>query len=388
MRSFLTMLGIIIGVASVIAMLAIGNGSKDNIQKSIASLGTNVIMVMPGSSNTGGVRMEAGTSQTLTLEDGLKILSDCPSVQYMSPTVRSSGQAVFGAMNWRTSVYGTYPDYFSIRNLVIKTGIAFEMQEERSASKVCVIGLTVVNNLFGEGAEPIGSFIRINNIPFKIIGILERKGQNSFGQDQDDVVIAPFSTVQKRMLATNYVQQIMVSATAEDKIEDATNEITTLLKDRHKIGPGAEPDFTIRTQSEISSMATSTSQVLTALLASIAGISLIVGGIGIMNIMLVSVTERTREIGIRMAVGAKGSDILMQFLIEAIMLSFIGGLIGIIIGLLTTTILAGSLGWPVIVSVPSVFLSFVFSSAIGIFFGWYPARKAAKLNPIEALRFE
>jgi len=388
LRSFLTMLGIIIGVASVIAMLAIGQGSKENIQKSIANLGTNVIIITPGSTNTGGVRTEAGTSQRLSVEDADILLKQCPDVGYVSPIVRNSVQVVAGSMNWRTSIYGAYPEYFYIRNLNVISGVPFEMTDERSASKVCVVGQTVVQNIFGEGADPVGSYLRINNVPFKIIGMLEKKGQNTFGQDQDDVIIAPFSTVQKRLLAITHVQQILISATAENTIDNATAEITSALMEKHKLGPGQEPDFTIRTQSEISAMATSTSQVLTGLLASIASISLIVGGIGIMNIMLVSVTERTREIGIRMAVGARGFDILFQFLTEAVLLSLLGGLIGVGLGITASLAVSNFLGWPISIAPMSIVLSFVFSSVIGIFFGWYPARKAANLNPIDALRYE
>jgi putative ABC transport system permease protein len=388
LRSFLTMLGIIIGVASVIAMLGVGQGSKENIEKSISSLGTNVIMVMPGSSNSGGVRSEAGTSQKLTLEDALAIGKFCPSVKYYSPIVRTSAQVVANGLNWRTSIFGAYPDYFDIRNLTLSDGNYFEMSDDRSATKICVIGQTVVFNLFGDNADPVGSFIRINNIPFKIIGVLEKKGQNAFGQDQDDIIIAPFSTVQKRMLANTFIQQILISAASESQIDPATNEITDLLNERHKIMNPQDADFTIRTQSEIASAFTSTSKVMTGLLATIASISLLVGGIGIMNIMFVSVTERTREIGIRLAVGARSVDVLLQFLIEAILLSFVGGLIGILLGLGISKLVADLMGWPVTVTIQSILLSFFFSSAIGVFFGWYPARKASKLNPIDALRYE
>ena len=388
LRSFLTMLGIIIGVGSVIAMLAVGQGSKENIEKSIASLGSNVIMVMPGAASSGGVRTEAGSSQKLTLEDAAAISKNCPSVKYTTPLVRTSVQAIASGQNWRTSVYGVYPDYFDIRTLTAYSGNFFEMNEDRSAAKVCVIGQTTVTNLFGENADPVGSFIRLNNIPFKVIGVLDKKGQNAFGQDQDDIVIAPFSTVQKRMMAVPYIQQILISAQSEDDIEAASAEISSLLSERHKIGMNQEPDFTIRTQSEIASAFTSTSKVMTGLLATIASISLLVGGIGIMNIMLVSVTERTREIGIRLAVGARGMDVLLQFLIEAILLSFVGGLIGILIGMGASWLVADLMGWPVSVTLDSIILSFLFSTAIGVFFGWYPARKAARLNPIDALRYE
>ena len=388
MRTFLTMLGIIIGVGSVIAMLAIGQGSRQSIQEQISSLGTNVLMIFPQASSTGGVRMEAGSSQRMTIEDLNAIRERCPSVAYITPQVRTSGQLVNGNSNWRTSVYGVYPDYFNIRDLKLTSGTVFTMNDDRSAAKVCIVGQTVVTNLFGEGADPIGSFIRINKIPFEIVGITEKKGQNAFGQDQDDIVVAPFSTVQKRMMAVTYIQSMLASAVSEPKIPTASQEITDVLKAKHNLGPSEDPDFTIRTQTDIANMATATSKILTILLATIASISLLVGGIGIMNIMLVSVTERTREIGIRMSVGARGRDVLLQFLIEALLISLIGGFIGISLGVIASQLIASILKWPVTISAESILMSFFFSSAIGIFFGWYPARKAARLNPIEALRYE
>jgi len=388
MRTFLTMLGIIIGVASVITMLAIGQGSRESIQAQISTLGTNVMMIFPSASTTGGVRMEAGTSQRMTLDDAKAVTERCPSILYLTPQVRTSGQLVAGSSNWRTSVYGVYPEYFDIRNLKIETGDRFSMNDDRSAAKVCLVGQTVVINLFGEGADAVGRFIRINKIPFKIVGIIEKKGQNAFGQDQDDMVIAPFSTVQKRMLTITYIQSMMASAKSESLIPAATEEITEVLKTRHRLGPSEDPDFTIRTQSDIAKTATETSRIMTILLATIASISLLVGGIGIMNIMLVSVTERTREIGIRMSVGARGRDVLLQFLIEALLISLIGGLIGIGLGVLVSQIVTDFMNWPITITLQSILMSFLFSSAIGIFFGWYPAQKAARLNPIDALRYE
>ncbi|MEI6899137.1 MAG: ABC transporter permease [Bacteroidota bacterium] len=388
MRTFLTMLGIIIGVASVIAMLAIGQGSKESIQAQIANLGTNLLTIFPQASMTAGVRMEAGSSVKMNLDDYNAVATRCPSVLYSTPTVRTGGQLVTTGQNWRTSVWGVYPDYFPIRNLKIETGNVWNTTEDRSGAKVCVVGHTVSNNLFGEGSDPVGRMVRINNIPFKIIGMFEAKGQNAFGQDQDDIVIAPFSTVQSRMLTISYINSIMVSAKSEALIPVATDEITQVLKERHRLGPSEDPDFSIRSQADIANTATATSGILTILLASIASISLLVGGIGIMNIMLVSVTERTREIGIRMGVGARGRDVLLQFLIEALLISFLGGLIGVGLGILASKIITSIMSWPVTITMQSILLSFIFSTAIGIFFGWYPARKAARLNPIDALRYE
>jgi putative ABC transport system permease protein len=388
MRTFLTMLGIIIGVASVIAMLAIGQGSKESIQAQISNLGTNLLTVFPSASMTGGVRLEAGTSIRMSIDDYKAVASRCPAVMYSTPTVRVSGQLIAGSQNWRTSVWGVNPDYFDIRNLTIQSGNEFNTAEDHSASKVCVIGKTVATNLFGEGIDPVGKQVRINKIPFTIEGLLTAKGQNAFGQDQDDIVIAPFTTVQERMMTVTYIQSIMVSATTEKNIPEATDEITQVLKERHHLGPSEDPDFTIRSQADIANAASATAGILTILLASIASISLLVGGIGIMNIMLVSVTERTREIGIRMGVGARGRDVLLQFLIEALMISLIGGILGAGFGILTSEVIASIMKWPVTITIESIALSFLFSTAIGIFFGWYPARKAASLNPIDALRYE
>lgn len=388
MRTFLTMLGIIIGVASVIAMLAIGQGSKESIQAQISNLGTNLLTVYPSASMTGGVRLEAGSSMRLTFDDYKAVASRCPAVMYSTPVVRTSGQLIAGSQNWRTSVWGVLPDYFYIRNLEIQSGLIFSEAENRTAQKVCVIGQTVTKYLFGEGIDPTGKQIRINKIPFVVIGQIAPKGQNSWGQDQDDIVIAPFTTVQQRMITVTYINSIMVSATSEKMIPEATDEITQVLKERHRLGASEDPDFTIRSQADIATAATATSGILTILLASIASISLLVGGIGIMNIMLVSVTERTREIGIRMGVGARGRDVLLQFLIEALMISLIGGILGVGLGILASGIIATVMKWPITITLQSILLSFLFSTAIGIFFGWYPARKAARLNPIDALRYE
>lgn len=388
LRVFLTMLGIIIGVASVIAMLAIGEGSKRNIQVSISSLGTNSIMIFPGSVNQGGVHMGAGSYSTLTQKDADALLARCEYIDAVSPVVAKSSQVIAGSQNWHTMVIGGYSSYFKIRSLNIASGNIFSINEERNAAKVCIIGQTVADNLFGYNVDPVGKFIRINSIPFRVIGLLEKKGQNTFGQDQDDVIIAPFETVQKRMLSTIYLNSILASAKTENDIDKAKDQVINILRIQHKLNPKDDDDFTVRSQADIASVFGSISKVLTILLASIASISLLVGGIGIMNIMLVSVTERTREIGIRMAVGARGSDVLVQFMTEAIFISFIGGLIGVILGILISQLVAKFGGWPVVVTFSSILLSFLFSAIVGVFFGWYPAHKAANLNPIDALHYE
>jgi putative ABC transport system permease protein len=390
MRTFLTMLGIIIGVASVIAMLAIGEGSNQNIKASVLSLGTNSIMVFPGNQRAGGVSQGAASHQTIKIDDVKEIAARCDLVQYVSPVDQKRVQAIAGSSNWNTTVLGVNNDYLAIRSLTISNGVAFTPMDDRLAAKVCLVGVTVVVNLFGsESYNPVGEIIRLNSIPMKIIGVLNKLGQNTFGQDQDDIILAPFGTVQKRMMASsNYVNSILASGVSEAQVVDAVDEITNLLRERHKLSSSDDDDFTVRTQSEISNIFGAISNVMTILLASIASISLLVGGIGIMNIMLVSVTERTREIGIRMAVGAKGRDVLFQFMIESVVISFAGGLIGILLGTLVSELVAGFGGWPVIITLSSVLLSFFFSAAIGLFFGWYPARKAAALRPIEALRYE
>ena len=390
LRSFLTMLGIIIGVASVIAMLAIGEGSNQNIKASVASLGTNTIMVYPGNSAMGGVSQGAASNKTIKVEDVNAIKVNCDLIKFVSPVDQKRVQVIFGSQNWNTMILGVTNDYLSIRSLTISKGNTFTTADDQVAAKVCLIGITVVFNLFGdENFNPVGEIIRINSIPVKIIGVLTKMGQNTFGQDQDDIIIAPFSTVQRRMMSSSiYVNSILASGKSEAQVVDAVDEITNLLRNKHKIAPSDDVDFTVRTQSEISNIFGAISKVMTILLACIASISLLVGGIGIMNIMLVSVTERTREIGIRMAIGAKGRDVLTQFMIESIVLSFVGGLIGIILGITVSELVAKFGGWPVVISLTSILMSFIFSAAIGLFFGWYPARKAAALNPIDALRYE
>lgn len=389
-RSLLTMLGIIIGVASVIAMLAIGQGSRDSIEQQISSLGTNVIMIFPGASMRGGVASAAGEAQSLNLDDIEAIRDQCPSVRSISPVARSGGQIIAGNNNWNSSIYGIYDEYLDIRNIEVESGERFTDVDERRSTKVCIIGRTVADNLFDEYTDPVGQKIRIRNVPFKIIGVQKVKGGSSMGADQDDIIYAPYSTVQKRLRGSTQtnVQQIYVSAQSEHLIDKAEKEIDELLRERKNLSKYEDPPYNIRTQSEITEMFTSTSDTMIVLLASIASISLIVGGIGIMNIMLVSVTERTREIGLRMAVGARGRDILRQFLLEAILLSLIGGLIGVGMGIASSKLFVNVLNWPISISSYSIILAFAFSSVIGIFFGWYPARKAAGLIPMDALRYE
>ena len=389
-RSLLTMLGIIIGVGSVIAMLAIGQGSRDAIEKQIANMGTNVIMIFPGASFRGGVATAAGTAVTLKLEDVEAIREQCPAVKYLSPVSRAGGQVIAGNSNWNTSTQGVYDEFLDIRNLELESGTRFTAEDERRAAKVCIIGKTVSDNLFGVDVDPVGQKIRIRNIPFNVIGLLKSKGQSGMGQDQDDIIYAPYSTIQKRMRGSTStdVQQVYISAISEEDIPLAQSQIDALLRARKNLGLSEEPPYNIRTQTEITQTATATSNTMITLLASIASISLLVGGIGIMNIMLVSVTERTREIGLRMAIGARGRDILRQFLLEAMLLSILGGLIGIALGVGISKALVQFLGWPVTLTTYSIILAFSFASVIGIFFGWYPAKKAANLIPMEALRFE
>ena len=388
MRGFLTMLGIIIGVASVITMLAIGQGSKKSIQAEISEMGSNMIMIQPGGDIRGGVRQEASSMETLKLQDYQNIVDETRYVAAVSPSVNSSGQVIYGANNAPTTIYGISPDYMEIRRYKVEDGEMFTEQDIAVAAKVCVVGKTVVDNLFPGGENPVGKVIRFQKLPFKIVGVLESKGYNSMGMDQDDLILAPYTTIQKKVLAITQLQGITCSALKEEYTEQAIDEITEILRRNHKLKAGEEDDFTIRSQQELSSMLTSTTDMMTVLLAAVAGISLLVGGIGIMNIMYVSVTERTREIGLRMSIGAKGIDILSQFLIESILISVTGGLIGVIFGVGSAIIVNQVAHFPIFIQPWSVLLSFIVCTATGIFFGWYPAKKAARLDPIEAIRYE
>lgn len=387
-RGFLTMLGIIIGVGSVITMLAIGQGSKRSIQAEISEMGSNMIMISPGGNRRGGVRLSADDMQTLKVKDFEDIVEKCSYVSLASPTVNASGQCVYGSNNTPTSVYGVNLDYLEIRNYKVEDGDTFSEQDIKTAAKVCLIGKTVVENLFTNGENPVGKVIRFGSIPLKIAGVLESKGNNSMGMDQDDLLIAPYTTVMKRIQAVTYLQGITCSALSEDYTDQAIDQITKVLRENHKLKDGDSDNFEIRSQQELASMMTSTSDLMSTLLAAVAAISLIVGGIGIMNIMYVSVTERTKEIGLRMSIGARGMDILAQFLIEATLLSVMGGIIGVIAGVGASFVVKALLAYPIYIKPWSIILSFAVCTFIGIFFGWYPARKASNLDPIEALRYE
>ncbi len=394
MRSFLTALGIIIGIASVITMLAIGQGTKKSIQANISEMGSNMIMISPGADMRGGVRQDASSMETLKLADYEAIKEGCTYIKAVSPMVQSAGQFIYGNNNTPSSIYGVNQDYLEIRQISVSDGEMFTETDIKSSAKVCVLGQTVVDNLFGDGADPIGKVIRFKSIPFRVVGVLKKKGYNSMGMDQDDLVLAPYTSVMKRILAQTYLSGIQCSAITEGVTEKATEEISTILRRNHKLRDaegemmGDEDDFNIRTQEEISNMLSSTTDMLTILLGAVAGISLIVGGIGIMNIMYVSVTERTREIGLRMSVGARGIDILNQFLIEAILLSITGGIIGVLLGLGLSYFISNVVHWPVYVQPWSIIMSFAVCTLTGVFFGWYPAKKAARLDPIEAIRYE
>ena len=389
LRSFLTMLGIIIGVASVIAMLAIGQGSKQSIQQNIAEMGSNMIMIHPGQDRgPGGARQDASAMQSLKLKDYETLAEQTKYLAAISPNVSASGQFINGNNNTPSSIYGVTPDYLEIRQLKVEDGEFFTEEDIKTSAKVCVIGRTVADNLFTNGEDPVGKVIRYKQIPFRIVGVLKSKGYNSFGMDQDDLVLAPYTTVMKRILSVTYLQSINASALTEDMTDLAIEEVSALLRQNHRIGEMDEDDFTIRSQQEMAEMMNSTSDTMTILLIVVACISLIVGGIGIMNIMYVSVTERTKEIGLRMSVGARGIDILNQFLIESVLLSVTGGIIGVVVGVGAAVGINVFAHWPIQIQPWSVLLSFAVCSATGIFFGWYPAKKAAMLDPIEALRYE
>jgi putative ABC transport system permease protein len=390
MRSALTMLGIIIGVGAVIAMIAVGSGAQRRIAEQIASMGSNLIMVMSGSSTSGGMRFGAGTVPTLTADDAKAIQTEIPGVKFTAPNLNGIAQIVYGNQNWSTVVFGTTPEIFEIRDWPLSAGRPFLQQDVDGATKVCVLGKTVVENLFG-GLDAIGQIVRIKNAPFTVVGVLASKGQSTWGQDQDDIIFVPLTTAQKRLFGMQFpgmVRTISVQAKGPEMMKEVEEQITDLLRQRHRIQPNQENDFTVRNLTEVMARAEESASVMSLLLGAIASISLIVGGIGIMNIMLVSVTERTREIGIRIAVGAKGKDILLQFLIESLVLSLIGGTLGIGIGMAGTLILSSFTQWPTLFSIQAIFLAFLFSGSVGVFFGFYPARKASLLNPIEALRYE
>lgn len=388
LRGFLTMLGIIIGVASVITMLAIGQGSKRSIQAQISEMGSNMIMIQPGADMRGGVRQDASAMETLKLQDYEDIVNETRYVSATSPSVNSSGQVIYGANNAPTTVYGISPDYMEIRRYEVEDGDMFSDQDVQTAAKVCVIGKTVVDNLFPGGENPVGKVIRFQKLPFRVVGVLKSKGYNSMGMDQDDLILAPYTTIQKKILAITHLQGITCSALKEEYTDQAIDEISEILRRNHRLRETDDDDFTIRSMQELSTMLTSTTDIMTTLLAAVAGISLLVGGIGIMNIMYVSVTERTREIGLRMSIGAKGMDILAQFLIESILISVTGGLIGVLFGVGAALVVNVVAHFPIYIQPWSVLLSFVVCTVTGVFFGGYPAKKAAQLDPIEAIRYE
>jgi len=390
MRALLTMLGIIIGIAAVIAMVAIGSGASKMISDQISSIGSNLLLVLPGSMTSGGMRSGSGGYQTLTYDDAKAIKAECPSVAEVAPSVRGGGQVVYGNQNWSTVLYGVTPEVITVRDWTVVAGRNISQSDVDGAAKNCLIGQTVADNLFGS-ADPIGKIIRIKKIPFTVIGLLGKKGQSPQGQDQDDVIYLPLRTAQRKLLGSqfpNTVGSIMVQAASAEVLKKAEEEVTALLNQRHRVGPSREADYTVRNLSEILAVSEQSSKVMSMLLGAVASISLVVGGIGIMNIMLVSVTERTREIGIRIAIGAKKRDILLQFLTEAVLLTTMGGIIGMLLGVAGARLVATLVGWPTLISVNTIVIAFAFSAGVGVFFGFYPARKAASLNPIEALRYE
>ena len=390
LRAFLTMLGIIIGVGSVITMVAIGEGSKQSIRSQLSSMGSNMVTVRPFSTQTvgGGASLGSSGIQTLKEIDVDAIRKTATHIIALSPAVSTNGQAINASKNWPTTLQGVAPEYLSIRDWTLKDGIPFTEEDVKTSAKVCLLGQTVVENLFLPGENPVGKVIRFKSIPIKVIGVLSEKGENTFGQDQDDIIIAPYTTVQNRILAIDYIQTIYAAASDENSSDLATAEISASLRRSHKLQSSDDNDFTVRTQAELISTISSTSQLLTVLLAAIAGISLLVGGIGIMNIMYVSVTERTKEIGLRMSIGARGMDILLQFLVEAILISITGGIIGVALGITAARLVSLFLSWPTLVSESSIVLSFAVCAITGVFFGYYPAQKASRLDPIEALRYE
>lgn len=388
LRAILTMLGIIIGVGSVIAMLAIGEGSKKNIRDQMSSMGTNMVMIMPDMMRRGGVSLGSSNSMVLKYSDVVALRNEATAIADVSPEIRASSQVIYGNRNTQTTIYGVSEEYLSIKKLAVSNGRIFNSNEVRSMSKVCIPGQTVVENLFEAGVDPVGLLIRIKNLPFKVIGVLSDKGESGMGQDQDDLILAPYTTVQRRLAAIDYINGIYASAVSEEKSAEAKAEIEEILRRTHKLKESDENDFRIMSQSELIETVSSVTEIMTYLLGAIAGISLLVGGIGIMNIMFVSVTERTREIGLRMSVGGRSRDILKQFLVESIILSILGGVLGIILGCLIAKIAGTLMDSPVLVTTQSIVLAFVVCFTIGVFFGWYPARKAANLNPIDALRYE
>ncbi len=390
MRSALTMLGIVIGVGAVIAMLAVGSGASQQIAAQIASVGSNLLIILPGASTSGGVRMGSGSQQTLSFGDSAAIIKECSAVEDAAPILNGVAQIVYSSRNWSSNVQGTTSSILNVRDWPLESGRAFTDQDIKTATKVCLIGKTVTDNLFGD-MNPLGQIIRIKNVPFTIVGVLAEKGQTPNGQDQDDTVYIPITTAQKKIFGTSFpgmVRVIMVKARSTESLPTAEKQINELLKQRHRIGAKQDNDFTVRNLTQIMQAAEQSAKIMTILLGAIASVSLLVGGIGIMNVMLVSVTERTREIGIRMAVGAKTWDIRFQFIVEAVALSLIGGIAGIILGLSAAQIISALAGWPTVVSAFSIILSFCFSGLVGIFFGFYPAYKASLLNPIDALRYE
>jgi len=388
MRALLTMLGIIIGVASVIAMLAIGEGSRRSITEEMSSMGSNLVMIMPDFQRRGGVSLGASNSMVLKYSDVTAIRNEAASISLVSPSVNASGQVIYGNQNTQTSIYGISEEYLEIRKLTIETGRIFNETEVRRMAKVCLLGQTVVENLFGEDSDPVGATIRIKNLPFEVIGVLEDKGESGMGQDQDDLILAPYTTVQRRLAAIDYINGIYCSAVSEGKSSSAIDEVTEILRRTHKIKEVEESDFRVMSQSELIESVSTVTNIMKYLLGAIAGISLLVGGIGIMNIMFVSVTERTREIGLRMSIGGRGKDILRQFLVESMLLSLTGGIFGILSGYLIAKIAGTLMNTSTYITSQSVILAFAVCFVIGVFFGWYPAKKASNLNPIDALRYE